>query len=73
MTDVYHSLAHKDQVARIDIDETGQTKVLSKEGDEIFFDRSAGENQLFATALIAGLAKVSGMDAPLVVDTPLVD
>jgi DNA sulfur modification protein DndD len=71
MTDVYHSLAHKDQVARIDIDETGQTKVLSKEGDEIIFDRSAGENQLFATALIAGLAKVSGMDAPLVVDTPL--
>jgi len=71
MTDVYHSLAHKDQVAKIDIDETGQTKVLSKEGDEIFFDRSAGENQLFATALIAGLAKVSGMDAPLVVDTPL--
>lgn len=71
MTDVYHSLAHKDQVARIDIDEVGQTKVLSKEGDEIIFDRSAGENQLFATALIAGLAKVSGMDAPLVVDTPL--
>lgn len=26
---------------------------------------------MFATALIAGLAKVSGMDAPLVVDTPL--
>ena len=71
MTDVYHSLAHKDQVARIDIDEAGNTKVLSKEGDEIVFDRSAGENQLFATALIAGLAKVSGMDAPLVVDTPL--
>jgi len=71
MTDVYLSLAHKDQVARIDIDEIGQTKVLSKEGDEIVFDRSAGENQLFATALIAGLAKVSGMDAPLVVDTPL--
>ncbi len=71
MTEVYHSLAHKDQVARIDIDEVGQTKVLSKEGNEIIFDRSAGENQLFATALIAGLAKVSGMDAPLVVDTPL--
>ncbi len=71
MTDVYKSLAHKDQVSHISIDEVGQTKVLSKEGDEIDFDRSAGENQLFATALIAGLARVSGMDAPLVVDTPL--
>lgn len=71
MTEVYHSLAHKDQVAKIDIDEAGHTRVLSKEGDEIIFDRSAGENQLFATALIAGLAKVSGIEAPLVVDTPL--
>lgn len=71
MTEVYKSLAHKDQVSHITIDEAGQTKVLSKEGNEILFDRSAGENQLFATALIAGLAKVSGMEAPLVVDTPL--
>jgi DNA sulfur modification protein DndD len=71
MTEVYHTLAHKDQVAKIDIDDAGQTRVLSKEGDEIIFDRSAGENQLFATALLAGLAKISGMDAPLVVDTPL--
>ena len=38
MTEVYHSLAHKDQVARIDIDEVGQTRVLSREGDEIIFD-----------------------------------
>lgn len=71
MTDVYKKLAHKDQVHRIDIDETGQTRILSREGDEIPFDRSAGENQVFATALLAGLAKISGIDAPLVVDTPL--
>ena len=35
------------------------------------FDRSAGENQIFATALIAGLAEVSEINAPLMVDTPL--
>ena len=29
------------------------------------------ENQIFATALIAGLAKVSNIKAPMVVDTPL--
>jgi len=71
MTDVYKKLAHKNQVHRIDIDETGQTRILSREGDEIPFDRSAGENQVFATALLAGLANISGIDAPLVVDTPL--
>lgn len=71
MTDVYKKLAHKNQVHRIDIDETGQTRILSREGDEIPFDKSAGENQVFATALLAGLAKISGIDAPLVVDTPL--
>lgn len=71
MTDVYKKLAHKNQVHRINIDETGQTRILSREGDEIPFDKSAGENQVFATALLAGLAKISGIDAPLVVDTPL--
>jgi DNA sulfur modification protein DndD len=71
MTDVYKRLAHKNQVQRIDIDETGQTRILSREGEEIPFDKSAGENQVFATALLAGLANISGIDAPLVVDTPL--
>ena len=71
MTSVYVKLAHKNQVHRIDIDETGQTRILSREGDEIPFDKSAGENQVFATALLAGLANISGIDAPLVVDTPL--
>lgn len=71
MTDVYKKLAHKQQVYRIHIDESGKTTILSKEGEEIPFDKSAGENQVFATALLAGLAEISGIDAPLVVDTPL--
>lgn len=71
MTSVYKQLAHKDQVARIDIHDDGTTQILGKTGKEITFDRSAGENQIFATALIAGLAKVSGVKAPMVVDTPL--
>jgi DNA sulfur modification protein DndD len=71
MTNVYKSLAHKDQVDRIEISDEGVTKILGKTGKEISFDRSAGENQIFATALIAGLAKVSGVKAPMVVDTPL--
>ena len=71
MTRVYKQLAHKSQVAKIVIDNDGTTQILSANGKELNFDRSAGENQIFATALIAGLAEVSKIDAPLVVDTPL--
>lgn len=71
MTKVYKQLAHKDQVAKIEIDDDGTTRILGKSGKEMTFDRSAGENQIFATALIAGLAEVSEINAPLVVDTPL--
>ncbi len=71
MTNVYKKLAHKKIIHRIEIDEVGETRILSKEGEEISFDKSAGENQVFATALLAGLAEISGLDAPLVVDTPL--
>jgi DNA sulfur modification protein DndD len=71
MTKVYKQLAHKSQVARIDIDNDGTSRILSANGKELRFDRSAGENQIFATALIAGLAEVSRIQAPLLVDTPL--
>lgn len=71
ITNAYKQLAHKSQVAKIEINENGASRLLAKDGSEIAFDRSAGENQLFATALLAGLAEVSGIDAPLVVDTPL--
>jgi len=71
MTSVFQQLSHKKQVARIEIDETGKSRLISFEGDEITFDKSAGEDQLFATSLLAGLAEISGIKAPLVVDTPL--
>lgn len=71
VTAIFKQLAHKDQVDSIEIDENGVSRLLSREGNEITLDRSAGENQIFATALIAGLAKTSGFDFPMVVDTPL--
>lgn len=71
MTLVFQQLSHKKQVAKIEIDETGKSRMISYEGNEITFDKSAGEDQLFATSLLAGLAEVSGIHAPLVVDTPL--
>ncbi len=71
MTKVYKQIAHKDQISKISISDDGTTTIIGKSGQPILFDRSAGENQIFATALIAGLANVSGVPAPLVVDTPL--
>lgn len=71
MSRVFKELAHKTHVDSIEIDEDGSTRLLSEYGNEIKFDKSAGEDQLFATSLIAALAQVSGIKAPLVVDTPL--
>lgn len=71
VTEHYRRLAHKHQVARIEIQPSGISRLFSEDGEEIRFDRSAGENQIFATALFAGLAQVSGYHIPLVVDTPL--
>lgn len=71
MTLVYKKLAHKQHVDKIEITEDGRSTLISKDGTIIPFDKSAGEDQLFATALLSALAKVSGIKAPLVVDTPL--
>jgi DNA sulfur modification protein DndD len=64
-------LAHKEQVSSVSIQADGICRLMAEDGKEIQFDRSAGENQIFATALFAGLAKVSGYHIPLMVDTPL--
>lgn len=67
----YKQLAHKQQVNNIVIQSDGSCQLFTENGKEVKFDRSAGENQIFATALFAGLAEVSGYDIPLIVDTPL--
>jgi DNA sulfur modification protein DndD len=67
----FKSLAHRDWIDRVEIRADGSTVLLGQDGKEVRFDRSAGENQIFATALFAGLADVSGYRIPLVVDTPM--
>lgn len=71
VTTIFKQLSHKQQVDHIEINEKGASRLLSREGVEITLDRSAGENQIFATAMIAGLAKTSGFHIPMVIDTPL--
>jgi len=71
VTERFKALAHKKQVDRIEIGPDGTTQMFTDNGQPLRFDRSAGENQIFATALFAGLADVSGYHIPLVVDTPM--
>jgi DNA sulfur modification protein DndD len=67
----FRDMAHRNWIDRIEIDPSGASRLIGQDGSELRFDPSAGENQIFATALFAGLADVSGYHIPLVVDTPL--
>lgn len=71
ITYVFRELSHKRQVARITLDNDATARLWSRDGQELDFDKSAGESQIFATSLLAALSNISGVDAPLVVDTPL--
>ena len=71
MTHVFRELSHKRQVSRITLEKDATARLLSIDGKELDFDKSAGESQIFATTLLAALANISGANAPLVVDTPL--
>lgn len=71
VTERFKALAHKKLVDRIEISPDGTSRMFADNGQPLRFDRSAGENQIFATALFAGLADVSGYHIPLVVDTPM--
>lgn len=65
-------LMHKKQfIGEVVISGDGSLTIHDRNGEEIEFERSAGENQIFATALLAALSEVSGKQAPLIVDTPL--
>lgn len=71
LTRVFRSLSHKNHVERITLDDNATAHLWGKDGKELDFDKSAGESQIFATALILALSNLSGLRAPMVVDTPL--
>lgn len=68
---IFKKLSHKKRIGKVSLFENGVCKIVDDNGKEIVLDKSAGENQLFATALLGGLASVSGVNAPMVVDTPM--
>lgn len=65
-------MVHTRQVERVEIDENCNVQLLRKSGRDLRgLDISAGEQQLFAQALISAVAKVSGRTFPMLIDTPL--
>jgi DNA sulfur modification protein DndD len=74
VTECFRYLLHKsDLVNRIAIDtETFRLALYDFQGQPVPKHRlSAGEKQLLAIALLWGLARVSGYDLPVAIDTPL--
>lgn len=71
VTKTFQRLSHKKFVSQITINEKGESKIYDSAGEEISVDLSAGEKQIFVTAIIAALAEVSRFDLPIIVDTPL--
>lgn len=67
-------LLHKENfVEKVSIDkETFEVKLFKGDDDEITKDMlSKGELQVYATAIVWGLAKTSGRPLPFIIDTPL--
>ena len=73
-TECFSKLARKDDLSlQVRIDpQTFYVTLLSGEGREIGKDElSAGEKQIFAISVLEALAKTSGRQLPMIVDTPL--
>ena len=68
----FREMSHKDQIARIEITSDGRVTLTDQFGRDVSdYPLSAGENQLFAMALVAAVGDLAGDRLPLIVDTPL--
>ncbi|RUW53355.1 hypothetical protein EOA32_09705 [Mesorhizobium sp. M1A.F.Ca.ET.072.01.1.1] len=72
LTSAYRGLAHKGIVQNVAITHDGNVALIDALGRDLRdTDASAGENQIFAMALIASITSLGGSSLPLVIDTPL--
>jgi DNA sulfur modification protein DndD len=72
MTRAYCGIAHKGTVKEVRVNPDCTVELLTQNGTNFrLLDNSAGENQVFACALIAAVVSASGRNFPIVVDTPL--
>ncbi len=73
-TDCFKALVDKDSlVSKIHVDpDTLDVTILDTDGNELLKNQlSAGEQQMFAVAVVWALALTSGYKAPVIVDTPM--
>lgn len=74
VTECFRTLVEKNSLAKkIDIDpETLDVTIVGIDGNELLKSQlSAGEQQMFAVAIVWALALSSGYKAPVIVDTPM--
>lgn len=72
MTRAFCAMSHKGIVERVQIDEACHVQLLSAAGRDVREQAlSAGEQQIFAQALISAIAEVSQRSFPIIIDTPL--
>lgn len=73
-TECFQALVEKDSLAkRVDINaETLDVTIIGVDGREVLKNQlSAGEQQMFAVAIVWALALSSGYKAPVIIDTPM--
>jgi DNA sulfur modification protein DndD len=60
----------KEQFERVRVTEDYRLEVQDRFGTNSFADLSAGERQVLSLSFISGMSRVTGEEAPLVIDTP---
>ncbi|MFM2153870.1 MAG: hypothetical protein RL199_2305 [Pseudomonadota bacterium] len=72
MTEAFKAMAHKSVVESVEISPSCEVSLKTRRGQDVRdLDQSAGENQIFAFALISAIARAAQVKFPLIVDTPL--
>jgi DNA sulfur modification protein DndD len=72
MTEAFKAMAHKSIVESVEISPACEVSLKTRRGQDVRgLDQSAGENQIFAFALISAIARAAQVKFPLIIDTPL--
>jgi DNA sulfur modification protein DndD len=71
MNQYFNDLIWKDEDYTVELGENYTVSVYGKHGDNKIGSLSAGEKQVLALSFMSALTKISGFNAPIVIDTPL--
>ena len=71
MNQYFNDLIWKDEDYTVELGDNYTVSVYGKHGDNKIGSLSAGEKQVLALSFMSALTKISGFNAPIVIDTPL--